>query len=108
MENNLPPSVPTPSGAPSSVTPPPTPQPSPRQLPPPVLPPRVVIERSKAGRGWKITAIVLIAVLALIVVSSIVNSFQGAFRLKAGLPRVHKPRLEEVTMAWAEKEATDN
>jgi protease-4 len=68
----------------------------------------VVVEPSRKGRGWKITAIVLIAVLALIVMGNIVSLFQGAFRVKAGLPRAHKPRLEEVTTAWAEKESTDN
>jgi protease IV len=105
MENNLPPTSP-PSNQPASP-PPPTPPPR-ATAPPPVLPPRVVVEPSRKGRGWKITAIVLIAVLALIVMGNIVSLFQGAFRVKAGLPRAHKPRLEEVTTAWAEKESTDN
>src|SRR5215510_1663904 len=75
MENNLPPTNPPPSSQPASPLPPPPPRAS---VPPPVLPPRVVVEPSRKGRGWKITAIVLIAVLALIVMGNIVSLFQGA------------------------------
>ena len=50
----------------------------------------------------------LIVVLALVVGGRLLNSVQGLFGVKAGLQRAHKPRLEEVVTAWAEKESTDN
>src|SRR5437667_12645686 len=96
MENNLPPSDP-----PSVTSPPPTPPPL-VYTPPPIVTAPVIIQSPKKGRGWKIASIILMVLLVVSFSSNVRHVTQGVLRGKGGPPRMSKPRLEEVTVAWAE------
>src|SRR5438046_1427908 len=102
MENNLPQSDP-----PSASSPPPPPPPL-IHAPPPIVTAPVIIQSPRKGRGWKIASIILLVLLVVSFSSNVRHFTQGVLRGKGGLPRMSKPRLEEVTVAWAETQSTDN
>src|SRR6185369_12677524 len=51
---------------------------------------------------------VLIVLLGVSFSNNVRHFTQGVLRGKGGPPRMSKPRLEEVTVAWAETQSTDN
>src|SRR5262245_41843986 len=106
MENNLPPSDSPPPSLASS--PPPSPPPPLAQTPPPILTAPVILQPVKKGRGWKIFALVLTVLLVVSFASNVRHFTQGVLRGKGGPARMSKSRLEEVTIAWAETQSTDN
>src|SRR5712692_9227899 len=100
MESNVPPSD-SPPPAPASALPPPL-------QPPPIIPPAGASQPRRQGRGWKIAVVIFLVLFALSFLSNLRHFALGVLRGKGGTPHLSKARLEEVTIAWAEKQASDN
>lgn len=99
---------PTPPPGPSAGAPPPPPQPPPlRPATPPTFAQPVYVQAPRTGRGWKVFALLM---LALFLCSLVFNPFQFLFGMMKGESRlqVHHttaPRLQE---AWIEDNNSKN
>ena len=88
MDNDFPPTNPTP----------PNPAPAPAAAPPPPLPPPIIApaRKQKTGRGWVIATFVLAALLVLTVIGSFIGSFFNVLGNAEGM--AGETRLTEVTI----------